>query len=193
MHHASLCSPSFTAVCSDWPPEGKALSTVAAASVGTCLSPVVTLASAFRRGLHLVPHGSYCHRPAHRRLWAYKAGVGGGLSCLLGAKHALVWRSWERFTALFTALLVHCLSGTGEESRRESKARCRFRANTPAGLYSSLRPICSFGLLACLVLRMQFSGEEYLAAGDDPVAAFAAPIAAHMNADHAEVLALTFY
>ena len=99
-----------------------------------------------------------------------------------------LWHSWERFTAL----LVHYLSGTGEESRRESQARCRFGANTPAGLNVSLRPICSFGLLACLVLRMQFSGEEYLAAGDDPVAAFAAPIAAHMNADHAEVLALTY-
>jgi len=39
-----------------------------------------------------------------------------------------------------------------------------------------------------LVPRLaQFSGEEYLAARADPVAAFAAPIAGHMNADHAEV------
>lgn len=189
MHHASLCSPSCTVVCIDWPPGGIVLSTVAAASVGTRFSPAITLASAYRRGLHLVPHGSYCHRPAHRRLWAYKAGVDGGLSCLLGAKHALS----VAFMGEVHCLLVLCLFGTGEESRRRSPARCRLGAKTPAGLHLSLRFFRSFGLLACLVLRMQFSGEEYSAAGDDPVAAFAAPIAAHMNADHAEVLALTFY
>ncbi|KAK9830960.1 hypothetical protein WJX81_003065 [Elliptochloris bilobata] len=52
-----------------------------------------------------------------------------------------------------------------------------------------LEPIVTGRLISGFGRIKQFSGEEYLAARADPVAAFAAPIAGHMNADHAEATA----
>lgn len=40
--------------------------------------------------------------------------------------------------------------------------------------------------LECLLVPLQISAEEFAAAQSDPVAHFAAPIAQHMNADHAD-------
>lgn len=150
------------------------------------------------RRLHLVPHGAHHHRAPDQRVRAHQAGAA-LLAHSVSAPGAAIARKLQGNQGVVLGpggLSVKALLSSGSgEAQRSTAARLghsSFWATGCARCFACLAVDRLIGYtvrqLTAAVMGAQFSGEEYLAARQDPAAAFAAPIAGHMNADHAEVM-----